>query len=60
MEPSFSIRKLWVVFDRVPRTLKAKNVIIHDIFVKGCEYFRFNPDPFDIKLLMTKYAASDD
>lgn len=36
MEPQFSMKKLWIVFDRVPKTIKAKNVIIHDEFVKGC------------------------
>lgn len=60
MEPTFTMRKLWVAFDRIPKTIKAKNVIIHEEFVKGCQFFRFNPDPFDIKLLMSKYQASND
>lgn len=61
LQPDFRVPVLWRIFDRFPK--KSKNnqeavyQISHEDFVKGCRSFAVDPDPIDVKLLISKYKT---
>eukprot|EP00825_Cyclidium_porcatum_P011153 TRINITY_DN156_c0_g1_i3.p1 TRINITY_DN156_c0_g1~~TRINITY_DN156_c0_g1_i3.p1 ORF type:complete len:386 (+),score=94.57 TRINITY_DN156_c0_g1_i3:151-1308(+) len=59
LQPDFRLPVLWRVFDRVPKKQKNNQDVIYQIsnedFVKGCRSFAIDPDPIDVKLLISKY-----
>ncbi|KRX08274.1 hypothetical protein PPERSA_01735 [Pseudocohnilembus persalinus] len=57
LQPDFRVPVLWSIFDRSPveRGKLRNESLSWEDFQKGCRAFSVDPDPVDIKLLMSKY-----